>query len=138
MPRFTSWNGDQLVDKARLTAIAYASELDKELKTQIEKEQFRWPRRTVRYGGGTVREVTSPRDIVDSGQFLRSQTFEATDRGAKISWGAPYARAILTGSQRGHVPRDWITPALDAKPFAPNFLRLWGRTSVGTSGPATY
>lgn len=134
MPKIVSWNGDQLVDKARLIAVAYASELNNELKVQIEKEQFRWPRRTVRFGGGTVREVTSPRDIVDTGRFLGSQQFDTTDSGAKISWGAPYARAILRGSERGHVPRDWITPALDAKPFAPNFIRLWGRFSVKGGG----
>lgn len=137
MAKIVSWNADQLVAKARQTAVVYASELNDELKKQIEKEQFRWPRKTVRYGSGTVRVVGSPRDIVATGRFLSSQTFETTDDGARISWGAPYARAILRGTEPGHLPRDWITPALDAKPYAPNFLRIWQRFSI-SSGGQTY
>ena len=155
MAKIVSWNSAQLVEKARLVAFEYSKELSEELQAQIKTEQFAWPRKTKRRSG---RVVDSPRDIKDTGEFLRSQRLRATDDGAKISWEVEYAYVILYGYKPnfnddgtpelddegyqkfdpGPGPgRDWITPALDALPFAPNFMRLWSRFSVSGGGGAT-
>lgn len=121
------WNTNQL--RARVPAIltVYGKVLDDELKDQIRLVQFPWPRRTYRKNG-TIEG--SPRDIVDLGGFLRSQRRNrpsATE--LRFTWTAPYASLILTGytTNRGNVVpgRNWIAPALKAKPLDEFFAAYW-------------
>ena len=85
----------------------------------------------------------SPRDIVDSGTFLRSQRREypsATQLvftwDAKSDKGFMYAGLILTGyvvGPRSTVvpPRNWIKPALDKHPLNSFFIAEWRKLSSG-------
>jgi hypothetical protein len=107
--------------------------LDQQLKTEIKTVQFSWPRSTRRRNKTTV---SSPRDIVDLGGFLRSQRRDrpsATELrftwDAKSDKGFPYAPLILTGytTSRGTVVpgRNWIKPALAAQPLDRFFAAEW-------------
>lgn len=112
-----------------------------QLQQEISTKQFEYtddsgrPITTLRNNG---QEVTSPRDIVDSGNLLTSQTNPDITSGAgfvrmQIRWTAPYSKAVLeggyiVGTVRNNYtakPRDWITPALQARPLLPFFVRRW-------------
>lgn len=133
--RLTQWNANQL--RARIPAIltAYGKVIDQQFKEEIKTVQFTWP---TRWPDGTPRRTyrkngtieTSPRDIVDLGNFLRSQKrnrLSATE--LRFVWDAPYASRILTGyvTRRNNVVpgRDWIAPALQAKPLDKFFAQQW-------------
>jgi hypothetical protein len=131
--KLTGWNSTQL--KLRIPAIltAYGQVIDQQLKDQIKTAQFSWPRPTKRRNNSTV---TSPRDIVDLGGFLRSQRRDRPSATQlRFTWAArsdngfPYAPLILTGytTSRGTVvpPRNWIKPALDAIPLDQFFAAEW-------------
>jgi hypothetical protein len=133
--KLTGWNSTQL--KLRVPAIltAYGSVMDKQLKEEIQTVQFGWPRPTKRRNNSTV---SSPRDIVDLGGFLRSQRRDRPSAtqlrftwDAKSDKGFPYAPLILTGytTSRGTVVpgRNWIQPALEAVPLDQFFAREWRR-----------
>lgn len=155
--KLTGWNATQL--KLRVPAImtAYDKVIYPQFKEEIKRSQFTWPRETRRYGrllratnlrtrakiraeqaGQAYRVVGSPRDIVDSGAFLGSQERVGpgtTGTSLVYRWNAPYAALILTGytTVKGTVVpgRDWIKPALEAKPldafFAAEWRKLAGR-----------
>jgi hypothetical protein len=125
--RLQGWNATQL--KLRIPAIltAYGKAIDAQFKEEIRTVQFPWPRRTYRKNG-TIEE--SPRDIVDLGNFLRSQRRDRIDATTlRFSWNVPYANLIFTGftTSRGNVcpPRNWIKPALDAQPLDRFFADQW-------------
>jgi hypothetical protein len=130
----TSWNATQLLLRVPIIIRAYGDVLDKQLKEEIKAVQYDWPRPTKRRNGKTV---TSPRDIVDSGRFLRSQRREYPDAttllftwSAKSDSGFMYAGLILTGGSIGPrstpIPgRNWIKPALDKYPLDQFFIREW-------------
>ena len=133
--KLTGWNSTQL--KLRIPAIltAYGTVMDQQLKEQIQTVQFPWPRPTKRRNNSTV---TSPRDIVDLGGFLRSQRRDRPSATQlRFTWdsrsdkGFPYAPLILTGytTRRGTIVpgRNWIKPALDAVPLDQFFAREWRR-----------
>lgn len=131
--KLTGWNATQL--KLRVPAImtAYDTVLDQELKKSIQTVQFDWPRETKRKNRSVV---SSPRDIVDLGGFLRSQRRDRPDATTlRFTWNTPYSALILTGytTKKGTVVpgRNWIKPALDAKPldtfFAAEWRKLAGR-----------
>jgi hypothetical protein len=112
-----------------------------QLQEEISKDQFVYTndegdRVVTRRKNRQV--VGSPRDIVDTGQLLNSQTNPDVGGGVlMIQWRAPYSLAVLRGgytveSQRGNYtakPRDWITPALREQPFKPYVLRQWRQLS---------
>jgi hypothetical protein len=126
------WNATQL--KLRIPTIirAYGDVMDQQLKEEIQAVQFSWPRQTKRRNGTTV---GSPRDIVDTGNFLKSQRRDYPDATTlRFTWNARnkgfmYAGLILTGytTNRGTpVPaRNWIKPALDKHPLNAFFIREW-------------
>jgi hypothetical protein len=129
----TGWNANQL--KLRVPQILgkYQTVLDQQLKTEIQSPQFSWPRQTKRRNGATV---SSPRDIVDLGGFLRSQRRNFDGRttitftwDAKSKGGFAYAPLILTGyttSKGTLVPgRNWIKPALENAPLDAFFAEQW-------------
>ena len=112
-----------------------------QLQQEIRKDQFVYTndegdRVVTRRKNRQV--VGSPRDIVDTGQLLNSQTNPEVGGGVlMIQWKASYSLAVLRGgytveSQRGNYtakPRDWITPALREQPFKPYVLRQWRQLS---------
>jgi hypothetical protein len=142
----------------RLPAIltTYGQALDKQLKEEIKAPQFDWPGETRRYGAlvrttnlrtrarirsaqGGLPYVTvgSPRNIVDSGAFLRSQKRNRVNQTTiRFTWGdqkaVTYAGSIFQGIPGKNYPsRDWIKPALDALPIGLFFVREWARLSRG-------
>ena len=129
------WNAIQL--KLRIPTIirAYGDVMDKELKDQIKAVKWYWPNDTRRRNGTLVRK--GDRDIVDTGNFLRSQRREYPDAttlrftwDAKSKGGFMYAGLILTGGQIGNrgaaiKGRNWIKPALEAHPLNEFFIRKW-------------
>lgn len=152
------WNATQL--KLRVPAIisAYGDVMDRQLKEEIKAVQFSWPRVTYRtgkfraaksdrqrnkvlkaQGGRKGVAVGSPRDIVDSGTFLRSQQrFNDRPGEVRFTWDATsddgfmYAGLILTGGSVGErstpiPPRNWIKPALDKHPLNAFFVAEWRR-----------
>lgn len=129
--KLTGWNATQL--KLRIPAImtAYGKVLDQELKQSIQTVQFSWPRETKRKNRSVV---SSPRDIVDQGGFLRSQRRDRPDATTlRFTWNTPYAPLILTGytTKKGTVVpgRDWIKPALEAQPLDRFFAAEWRKLS---------
>lgn len=124
----TGWSANQL--KLRVPQILgkYQTVLDQQLKAEIQSPQFSWPRETKRRNGATV---SSPRDIVDLGGFLRSQRRSFDGRTTiTFSWDVPYANLILQGyitKRKGTlVPgRNWIKPALENAPLDAFFAEQW-------------
>lgn len=129
------WNATQL--KLRIPTIirAYGDVMDAQLKQEIQAVQFDWPRQTRRRNGSTVGSL---RDIVDTGNFLRSQRRDYPDAttlrftwDAKSDRGFMYAHIILAGyttsTGKAMPPRDWIKPALDKHPLNAFFVAEWRR-----------
>jgi hypothetical protein len=148
--KITGFRADQLKIRGPEILTRYAKALDDQFKAEIKDPQFNWPRTTRRYGallnatnlktrakirasqdGRPYRTVGSPRDIVDSGNFLRSQTrtrVSATQ--IKFQWGGAYGvnyAGIILEGKTGYPPRDWIKPGLDAVPLEQFFARAWAR-----------
>jgi len=133
--KLTGWNSTQLKLRVPVILTAYGKVIDQQLKQEIKTAQFDWPRPTKRRNNSTV---SSPRDIVDLGGFLRSQRRDRPSAtqlrftwDAKSDKGFPYAPLILTGytTSRGTVVpgRNWIQPALEAVPLDQFFAREWRR-----------
>jgi hypothetical protein len=132
--KLTGWNATQL--KLRIPAIltTYGKVLDQEFKDQIRLVQYEWvPGRLTHRKNGTIEG--SPRDIVDLGGFIRSQRRTRPDATTLVfSWNVPYASLIFTGyttynKRTGQStqlpPRNWIAPALNAKPLDQFFAAYW-------------
>jgi len=135
--KLSGWNATQLKLRVPQILTTYGTVLDQQLKAEIKTQQFSWPRPTKRRNNSTV---SSPRDIVDLGGFLRSQRRDrpsATELrftwDAKSSGGFAYAPLILTGytTNKGTVVpgRNWIKPALEHQPLEPFFAKEWQRLS---------
>lgn len=137
--KLTGWNSTQLKLRIPVILTAYGKVLDQQLKEEIKTSQFDWPRETKRRNRSVV---SSPRDIVDLGGFLRSQRRDrpsATELrftwDAKSEGGFAYVPLILTGytTKRGTVVpgRNWIKPALEAKPLDAFFAAEWRKLARG-------
>lgn len=127
----SGWQGDRL--KRRVTDIVtdYAKALDDQLKEEIRKPQFAWPGQTIRRNASIV---GSPRDIVDTGAFLRSQVRERVSATqVKFTWGngggVNYTGIILRGKGSNYPSRNWIEPALRNLPLEQFFAGAWVRRS---------
>ncbi|AFY29595.1 hypothetical protein Cyagr_2489 [Cyanobium gracile PCC 6307] len=131
--RITSFNSDDLIRRLPKILTDYGKVLDARLKEEIRSVQYPWPGVTVRRNGETV---GSPRDIVDTGAFLRSQRRRRINiTTIRFEWGGSggvtYAGYIFQGIPgKSYPPRDWITPALKAEPIAPFFAREWARLAA--------
>jgi|SRR5579885_2575407 len=90
----------------------------------ISDPKWDWPNTTKRYGDGsgnkgrTPHEVSSPRDIVDTGRLRSAQQVQflsATE--AQYSWNVQYALYVLLGyttTKNNVIPgRDWISDGLE-------------------------
>lgn len=143
--RLTRWRGDRILAKVPRILNEYGPLIGFQLQQEISKEQFDWPLKTQQ--GGTIvtnrnngQEVTSPRDIVDTGRLLNSQTpHQIKGNSLQIKWTAPYSKAVLEGQyivKRYNgtyiAPgRDWITPALQEKPLLPFLVERWQKLAGG-------
>ena len=126
------WNATQLKLRVPIILRHYGDVMDPQLKEEIKTVQYPWPRETKRRNRSTV---SSPRDIVDLGTFLRSQRRDYPSATQLVfTWNAKskgfmYAGLILTGytTKRGTVVpgRNWIKPALDKYPLNGFFIREW-------------
>ena len=130
----TAWNGPQLANRVERALINCRPVFDKQLKEDIQTPQFAWTGKiTQRRNGNTA---GSPRDIVDTGAFLRSQRAQTrgSNKGNEIvfSWGnsqVNYAGYILTGNDGdpSYKARDWIAKALEHQPFERVFAAEWAK-----------
>lgn len=123
------WRGPELIRRVPDILTKYGEALFADFKEEIKAVQYTWPRQTKRKNGTTV---SSPRDIVDLGGFLRSQQRERPSiTELRFKWTAPYAPLIFNGytSKRGTVspPRNWIKPALEKRPLDEFFREEWNR-----------
>ncbi len=123
--RLTGWNANQL--KLRVPQILgkYQTVLDQQLKAEIQSPQFGWPRETKRRNGATV---SSPRDIVDLGGFLRSQRRSFDGRTTiTFTWDAKSKGGFAYTTSKGTlVPgRNWIKPALENASLDTYFADQW-------------
>ena len=130
----TNLQTEDLIRRVPKILTDYGSALDKQLKEEIKTERYSWPGETRRRNGSTA---GSPRDIVDTGAFLRSQRRQRINLTTiRFDWGGSggvtYAGYIYQGIPGKNYPaRDWIKPALDALPIGPYFAREWARLSRG-------
>jgi hypothetical protein len=131
--RLDSFRSDDLIRRLPKILTDYSAALDQALKAEIKTERYPWPGVTVRRNGETV---SSPRDIVDTGAFLRSQRRRRVNiTTVRFEWGGSggvtYAGFIYQGIPAKNFPaRDWIKPALEAEPIAPFFAREWARLAA--------
>ena len=130
----TNLQTEDLIRRVPKILTDYGSALDKQLKEEIKTERYSWPGETRRRNGSTA---GSPRDIVDTGAFLRSQRRQRINLTTiRFDWGgsggvtyAGYIYQVIPG--KNYPARDWIKPALDALPIGPYFAREWARLSRG-------
>lgn len=124
------WQGNVIRRRVASLLELYRPVLREQLKQEIRKPQYSWPRATKRRNG-TI--VTSPRNIVDTGAFVNSQTdFFLDPRKLLFTWGGfggpvTYAGIILRGKSN-YPSRDWITKAIAERPLAQFAIKNWGRT----------
>lgn len=96
------------------------SELNGRFQDAIGTKAWEWPRPTVRSDG---KEVTSPRNIVDTGSLRQSNTFGIERYEAVFRWTANYASFVHEGAmifpygdkRRKRVwtpPRPWTSAVL--------------------------
>jgi hypothetical protein len=120
--------GETLPRRVATILTEYGKALDQQFKEQIKLVQFPWPGVTYRRNG-TIEG--SPRDIVDTGAFLRSQVRTRLDAtNLRFSWGnasVPYAGIIAQGKGPSYPARDWIKPAFDNVPLEQFFAGAWVR-----------
>ena len=130
----TNLRTEDLIRRVPKILTDYGKVLDQQLKEEIKTERYSWPGET-RRRNGTI--AGSPRDIVDTGAFLRSQRRRRVNLTTiRFDWGGSggvtYAGYIFQGIPGKNYPaRDWIKPALDALPIGPFFAREWARLSRG-------
>lgn len=127
--KLTGWNSKQLLNRIPAILTAYDKVIYPQFKEELEREQFSWPRETRRRNGSVV---GSPRNIVDLGGLRRSQERKRSSATElTYSWNAPYAALVLTGyeTSRGTIVpgRNWIKPALEARPLDAFFAQQWAR-----------
>lgn len=130
--KLTKWTGSELIRRVPKILTDYGKVLDQQFKEEIRTVQYDWPRKTKRKNGS---EVTSPRDIVDLGGFLRSQSRDRpSTTELRFAWSAPYANLIFNGytTRRGLVapPRNWILPALEKRPLDDFFREEWAKLAA--------
>lgn len=138
--KITKWNADKLLKRVPFVLARYGTKVTPMLQEQIKAKVYQWDFPTTRkvglYSGKYV--PAGPRDIVDTGELLRSQSApQITENSLTIRWGAPYSGEVLRGRYLiGTVrtfyvapERDWITPVLKAEPPLQFFVNEWRKLS---------
>lgn len=131
--RLSSLRSDDLIRRVPAIMTTYGKVMDQQLKEEIKTVQFSWPGETRRRNGDLA---GSPRDIVDTGAFLRSQRRRRINATTlRFTWGGSggvtYAGIIYQGKGANYPARDWIKPALEALPIARFFAEEWRRLDQG-------
>lgn len=125
----SGWAANRIRQRTSRLLQLYRPALADQLKQEIRRPQFAWPRATVRRNGQIV---TSPRDIVDTGAFISSQVdYQPDPLKLLYTWGGydgpvSYAGIILRG-KTNYPRRDWITPAVNNLPIGRFFAANWDR-----------
>jgi hypothetical protein len=128
------WNGPQLANRIPTIMARFRAVIDKQFKEDIQDVQFDWTGKATRRRNGEI--AGNPRNIVDTGAFLRSQRADTTSQGGRteiiFTWGneaVDYAGIILQGRRNdpSYPARDWIAVALKKKPFEQFFATEWRR-----------
>ena len=89
-------------------------ELDRQFTEEIQTVEWGWPGETKRKNGKTV---SSPRDIVDTGDLMRSQQNRKIDNFTwRWTWDVEYSSVVHNGAvlkRGGNYPaRPWTKTAL--------------------------
>ena len=89
-------------------------ELDRQFTEEIQTVECEWPRKTKRKNGTTV---NTPRDIVDTGDLMRSQQNQKIDNFTwRWVWDVEYSSVVHNGAVfkgGGNYPaRPWTKTAL--------------------------
>ena len=89
-------------------------ELDRQFTEEIQTVKWEWPRQTERENGTTV---NTPRDIVDTGDLMRSQQNQKIDNFTwRWVWDVEYSSVVHNGAALkggGNYPaRPWTKTAL--------------------------
>ena len=89
-------------------------ELDRQFTEEIQTVEWQWPRPTKRKNGRTV---SSPRDIVDTGDLMRSQQNRKLNNFTwRWVWDVEYSSVVHNGAvlkRGGNYPaRPWTKTAL--------------------------
>ena len=89
-------------------------ELDRQFTEEIQTVEWEWPRKTKRKNGTTV---NTPRDIVDTGDLMRSQQNQKIDNFTwRWVWDVQYSSVVHNGAVLkggGNYPaRPWTKTAL--------------------------
>lgn len=152
--RITAWHANKLLRRVPAILDEYGPVIAEETKRQIATQKWDWDRKTLRFlsrfQSGTPNQkggvLIAPglRDIVDTGNLLRSQTPPVVTSSVgrarlQIEWTAPYSGLVLQGGDFGSYVnvvgqivkpgvrpgRNWIRDALLQKPLLPFFVERW-------------
>lgn len=153
--KVTKWNADKLLARTRRILEDYAPVIAEEARRQIGLVRYEWDRGTLRFRsiGGLGRKTNTGvyvaaglRDILDTGELRDSQQAPRVSANQlSIVWAAPYSGIVLRGGNYGSYinpagrkvevgtrpGRDWITPAFQAEPPLPFFVKRWKELSGG-------
>lgn len=144
MAKIIKWNADKLIKRVPQILSNYGVLISPLLQDAIKANVYTWPTRTLQGGDIVTRRrngevVTSPRNIVDTGALLASQsTPQVSADTLRIIWTAPYSGDVLRGNyivgrRNGSyiaTPRDWISPVVAAQPPIQFFAREWRKLAI--------
>lgn len=152
--KITSWNADRFLSRIPQILDDFAPQVAFQSEQELAKVQYKWPRRrsdgteiiTHRKNG---QRVTTPRDIVDTGELMNSATSPqvaptATGASLRIVWTAPYAKAVQVGGYIiGTIRYNYVAPERDwikrtylqlkpegERPFLPYLVQRWNQLAA--------
>ena len=134
--KITQWNAKQILAKGPRILKDYSVVLGAQLQEEMLTEQFYWPVDTKRKSGAFIKKGN--RDIYDTGELIQSQSESVSGDTLTIRYSAPYAFEVYEGGYRvdrkageSYVapPRDWVTPAQEAKPLLPFVIERWNKSN---------
>ena len=117
---------DRIIRAAQKAFGYVADELDQQFKVEIATPKWDWPRSTKRKNGSTV---SSPRDIVDEGILLASQSppqFDSSAFAAMWDWDVQYSAIVHQGNGSNVPARPWTETAMQAKNWEQILEQKWG------------
>lgn len=153
--KVTEWNADKLLARTTQILEDYAPVIAEEARRQIGLRKYDWQWSTLRFksiGGVGFKNKSGVfvpaglRDILDTGALRDSQQAPQVQKNVlSIEWAAPYSGVVLRGGNYGSYTnplgqdvqvgdrpgRDWITPAFEAQPPLPFFVKRWKELSGG-------
>lgn len=134
--KITKWNAKEILAKGPRILKDYSVVLGAQLQEEMLTNQFDYPVDTTRKNGAFIK--AGKRDIYDTGELIQSQSESVAGDTLLIRYSAPYAFEVYQGGYRvtradkisyTAPPRDWVKPALDAKPFDKFVIERWNKTN---------